>query len=198
MTEGAKTIIVPVRDAAKANANFTARRDRDGSRRQSHRAHPGLTLTVTPPPARSASERRRDALHRLEQDVDAWVASADPGTGTASLVPLSFLWDGDTLLIATPATSPTGRNLQTTGRVRIGLGPTRDVVLSDGTVTAVAPAVLLRAVGDAFAARTGFDPRRLSTPYLYFRVEPRQLQAWREENELEGRVIMRAGRWVGS
>jgi hypothetical protein len=38
-------------------------------------------------------------------------------------VPLSFLWDGATLLIATPAASPTSRNLQATGKVRLGVGP---------------------------------------------------------------------------
>ena len=55
--------------------------------------------------------------------------SADPGRRAPYLVPLSFLWDGATLLIATPASARTGRNLQATGRVRVGIGPTRDVVL---------------------------------------------------------------------
>ena len=51
---------------------------------------------------RSPEQRRRDTLHRLEHDVDAWVSTADPGTGTPHLIPLSFLWDGSTILIATP------------------------------------------------------------------------------------------------
>jgi hypothetical protein len=40
--------------------------------------------------------------------------------GTPYLVPLSFLWDGITLLIATPSSSPTSRNRQATGKVRLG------------------------------------------------------------------------------
>jgi hypothetical protein len=44
-------------------------------------------------------------------------------------VPLSFLWDGVTLLISVPSSSPTSRNLHATGKVRIGIGPTRDLVL---------------------------------------------------------------------
>jgi hypothetical protein len=51
-------------------------------------------------------------------------------------------------------------------------------------------------VGDAFATKTGFDPRRLTTPYRYFRIRSQRLQAWREENELKGRELMRGGHWV--
>jgi hypothetical protein len=152
--------------------------------------------TPMPPPARSPQQRKQDTLVRLEGDVDAWVATADPGTGTPYLVPLSFLWDGTTLLIATPASSPTSRNLRATGKVRLGIGPTRDLVLIEGSVQALAAADLPDQVGDAFAAKTGFDPRRLSGPYTYFRVHPRRLQAWREANELEDRELLRDGRWV--
>jgi len=48
--------------------------------------------------------------------------------------------------------------------------------------------------GDRFAARTGFDPRALVTPYRWFRISPRRFQAWREVNELPGRELMRDGR----
>jgi Pyridoxamine 5'-phosphate oxidase len=149
-----------------------------------------------PPPARAPQQRKQDTLDRLERDVDAWVATADPGTGTPWLVPLSFLWDGATLLIATPASSPTSRNLQATGKVRLGIGPTRDLVLIEGSVQALAVADLPEQVGDGFAAKTGFDPRQLSGPYTYFRIHPRRLQAWREANELEDRELMRDGRWL--
>ena len=55
---------------------------------------------------RSRAQRRRDTEHRLAHDVDLWVASASAG-GAPYLVPLSFDWDGEALLIATPANSPT-------------------------------------------------------------------------------------------
>ncbi|WP_242910606.1 pyridoxamine 5'-phosphate oxidase family protein [Actinomadura terrae] len=149
------------------------------------------------PPARTSDQRKHDTLHRLDHDVDTWVSTADPDEGTPYLVPLSFLWDGTTVLIATPADSPTGRNLRATGRVRLGLGPTRDVVLIEGAAEPLTAAELPEGVGDAFAAKTGFDPRELTTPYLYFRVTPRRIQAWREVNELKGRDLMRDGAWLG-
>ncbi|MFF2204774.1 pyridoxamine 5'-phosphate oxidase family protein [Streptomyces sp. NPDC058145] len=151
---------------------------------------------MTPPPARTAEQRKKDTLHRLEHDVDAWVATAGADGGAPYLVPLSFVWDGATLLIATPAESPTGRNLAATGRARLGIGPTRDVVIVEGTVRAVAPEDLPEEDAEVFAGKTGFDPRRLATRYLYFNVLPRRVQAWREENELAGRELMRDGAWL--
>ncbi|WP_327190901.1 pyridoxamine 5'-phosphate oxidase family protein [Streptomyces xinghaiensis] len=147
-------------------------------------------------PARSPEQRRRDVLERLENDVDAWVATADPETGTPYLVPLSFLWDGTSLWLATPASSPTGRNLRSTGRVRLGIGPTRDVVLIEGTADALTADELPEGLGEAFAAGTGFDPREEAGAYLYYRVSPDRLQAWREANELKGRDLMRGGQWT--
>jgi hypothetical protein len=99
--------------------------------------------------------------------------------------------------VSTPATSPTGANLRASGRVRLGIGPTRDVVLIEGTVTETTPAAAIPArIGDAFAKATGFDPRAESGTYLYFRIRPHRLQAWREANELTGRDLMRDGRWL--
>jgi nitroimidazol reductase NimA-like FMN-containing flavoprotein (pyridoxamine 5'-phosphate oxidase superfamily) len=140
--------------------------------------------------ARSTEQRRRDTLARLENDVDLWMATADGGT--PYLVPLSFRWDGATLLVSTPASSPTGRNLASGGKVRVALGVTRDVVLVEGDVAVVEPDA---GEADAFATKAGFDPRE-SRGYLYFRVAPRRIQAWREVDELAGRDLMRDGVWV--
>jgi hypothetical protein len=144
---------------------------------------------------RSRAERRRDTEHRLTHDVDAWVASASPD-GAPYLVPLSFDWDGGALLIATPADSPTGRNLAATRAVRLGLGHTRDVCMIEGDVEVLEIGALPQERGDQFAARTGFDPRPLATPYRWFRISPRRIQAWREVNELAGRELMRGGHWL--
>src|SRR5215813_11228633 len=86
---------------------------------------------------RSCAQRRRDTEHRLANDVDLWVASAS-ADGAPYLVPLSFDWDGEALLIATPANSPTGRNLAATRTVRLGLGETRDVTMVEGDVEVLA------------------------------------------------------------
>lgn len=144
---------------------------------------------------RDLEQRRQDTLHRLEHDVDAWVASA--GADGPYLVPLSFLWDGTAFLLSTALATPTGRNLRADPGVRLGIGATRDVVLVVGTVAeVVAPAEISTELGDAFAVKTGFDPRVLRSPYGYFRVVPQRIQAWREEDELTGRDLMVDGAWL--
>jgi Pyridoxamine 5'-phosphate oxidase len=144
---------------------------------------------------RSRAQRRRDTEYRLAHDVDVWVASAS-ADGAPYLVPLSFDWDGEALLVSTPADSPTGRNLAATRTVRLGLGHTRDVSMIEGDVKVLEIDELPQEQGDRFAARSGFDPRELTTPYRWFRILPRRIQAWREVNELPDRELMRDRRWM--
>ena len=145
-------------------------------------------------PPRSLEQRTADVLARLRGDVDLWVASAD-ANGDAYLVPLSFVWDGAAVTFATPRSSRTARNLVRAGSARVALGLTRDVVMLDGVVEAIAIGTD-PALEEAHAAATGFDPRAEPEEYVYLRITPREIQAWREANELSGRKVMRAGRWL--
>jgi hypothetical protein len=146
------------------------------------------------PPVRSRADRIADTLERLSRDVDLWVASAGEDA-SAYLVPLSYHWDGSTLTIATPRTSPTAGNLIRAGWVRAALGPTRDVVIVEGKVEPI-PIGVDPELEDAHARSTGFDPRTLADEYVYLRIAPQEIQAWRESNELAGRVLMRDGAWL--
>ncbi|HET6667462.1 MAG TPA: pyridoxamine 5'-phosphate oxidase family protein [Intrasporangium sp.] len=151
---------------------------------------------TSPQPPRPRRQRIEDTLAMLDRHVDCWVATSDPESGAPQLVPLSFVWDGETVLLSTSASSPTGRALVATGAVRLAFGATRDVVMVDGDVEVIDAAELSPDEADRFAGRTGFDPRSLRTRYLYFRVRPTRIQAWREENELAARDLMRDRVWL--
>jgi hypothetical protein len=144
--------------------------------------------------ARSPEQRKRDTLALLEREVDVWVASAS-ADGEAMLVPLSFVWDGRRLTVSTPLVSKTGRNLIRAGVARVALGATRDVVLIDGTLEVIALGTEPE-LEEAHAQATEFDPRTLADEYVYLRLTPQRIQAWREVNELAGRYVMRDGAWV--
>ena len=118
------------------------------------------------PAARSRAQRQADTLALLRTEVDCWVASAD-GMGNAHLVPLSFYWDGEALVLATPRSSPTATNLLRAGVARVAVGRTRDVVLVDGRVTEGAD----DATADAHAEHSGFDPRAEPEEYVYLRID---------------------------
>jgi nitroimidazol reductase NimA-like FMN-containing flavoprotein (pyridoxamine 5'-phosphate oxidase superfamily) len=141
--------------------------------------------------ARGCEQRRADSLARLTNDIDAWIATAD-NVGNGYLVPLSFLWDGAGIVICTPSSSETGRNLTRSGRMRVGVGELRDVTMIHGTPEPVED----EETKDAFAAKHGWDPRKESGDYVFFRVVPDRIQAWREVNELTGRTLMRGGEWL--
>jgi Pyridoxamine 5'-phosphate oxidase len=146
------------------------------------------------PPARPRAQRRQDTLEKLRNEVDLWVSSADE-TGAAYLVPLSFYWDGSTITIATPRASRTARNLVRAGWARVALGPTRDVVIVEGPVEAI-PIGTDASLEEAHAQAAGFDPRTEAEEYVYLRMTPDSIQAWREANELAGRQLMRRGIWL--
>lgn len=150
-------------------------------------------MTATVPRPRTRHQRRRDTEHRLNNDIDAWVSSASPD-GAPYLVPLSFDWDGRTLLLATATDSVTGRNLAAAKQARVALGEFRDVVMIDATVEVSDHIPDERA--DSFVRRAGFDPRRTSEPYSWFVLTPRRIQAWREANEISGRLLMQDGQWL--
>jgi hypothetical protein len=140
---------------------------------------------------RSAGQRKSDTLGRLDSEVDAWIATADTA-GDGYLLPLSFFWDGTGVVVSTPRSSVTGRNLSRGGKVRVGLGAVRDVTMIDGTAELVED----DQAKDAFAAKHGWDPRQESADYAFFRIVPDRVQAWREVNELSGRTLMRDGQWL--
>ncbi|WP_225825422.1 pyridoxamine 5'-phosphate oxidase family protein [Streptomyces naphthomycinicus] len=146
-------------------------------------------------PARTGARRKRDLLARLEREMDIWVATAD-AEGLPCLVALWFVWDGESIWMCTRGTNPTGRNLRDGGRTRLALGHTRDVVLIDGEVRAYGAEEVPAAAADAFAARTGWDPRADSPAYVYFRVRPYAVQSWHGVHELRGRHLMRDGAWA--
>ena len=143
------------------------------------------------PAPRSRAQRKADTLALLRTEVDCWVASADE-MGMPHLVPLSHYWDGAALVLATLRSSPTATNLLRAGVARVGVGPTRDVVLVDGRVTEGVD----DATADAHTEHTGFDARTEPGDYVYLRMTPTEIRAWREANELSGRLLMRDGVWL--
>lgn len=145
--------------------------------------------------ARAGTTRKTDALAKLATPhVDVWVASASPD-GLAHLVPLSMAWAQERIIIAVEATSRTARDIQGAGRCRVGVGPTRDVVMVDAVLEAAVPVEGAGEIVEAFAAQADWDPRA-SRGYVYLVLRPTRIQAWREANEIPGRTIMRDGRWL--
>ena len=143
---------------------------------------------------RSLEQRKADTLARLSSTEDAWVATA--GGDFAHLVPLSFWWDGEILTMTTTAEAATARNAVETGWARVAVGDTRDVVMIDGPVEVAPLAEAPEAVRTGFAEACGWSPVDNPGEWVYLRIRPERVQAWREADEIDGRTLMREGKWL--
>ena len=84
---------------------------------------------------RTREQRKVDTLAKLAAPAaDVWVATAAADAGghaSSHLVPLSLAWIDERVVLATEAGSVTAGNITSQGGARLGLGPTRDVVMID-------------------------------------------------------------------
>lgn len=152
-------------------------------------------MSTAAPTPRTRDERIRDVRTRLANDVDLWIATAS-ADARPHLVPLSFLWSDDRILISTTVGAPTTQNLLRSYAAHITLGHTRDVVWVESELDLFCEASAIDAeIGDAFAGKAGFDPRPLPR-FAFLWLRPVRIRAWREVDELDGRDVMAQGAWL--
>jgi hypothetical protein len=148
-------------------------------------------------PPRTLEQRTTDARALLAAPgADIWVATASVNGG-AHLVPLSYGWTGDRIVLSTESSTVTARNLVDSGKARLGSGGTRDVVMIDAELETVHPVGdVPEEVAGPFVTQSDWDPRPEGDPYVFLVLRPVRIQAWREANELAGRTLMRDGAWL--
>lgn len=122
-----------------------------------------------------------------------WLSTG--GRSGPHLIPVAFVSDDDAIVTATGENSKTVRNLRETGRARVAVGTTADVVMIDTVLDGLVqvPEVATD-LADRFAA-VSHDPRQMQG-YLYIRLRPRRVQVWNGFHELRGRTVMRKGEWL--
>ena len=145
--------------------------------------------------ARTAEQRVEDSRAKLEAGGDAWLATS--GRAGPHLVPLSLAWDSASgeVIFCTEQRSVTARNIATEPAVRIGLGPTRDVLVIDGTARVTGFVRDDATSATVFCEKAGWDPRGESSEWIFIRVTPSRMQAWRGVDEIANRTVMANGAW---
>jgi hypothetical protein len=143
---------------------------------------------------RDLLQRKVDALEKLSSENDVWVATTS-GTGEPCLVPLSFAWVDERIVLVTARRNRTARNIAATGAAHLVLGPTRDVVSLEGTAVILESGVIAEEDADRYCAQAGWDPRPVDS-MVWIVFWPRRVQVWREVDELEERTVMEDGRWL--
>jgi hypothetical protein len=145
---------------------------------------------------RTVEQRKSDTRAALDAQRDLWLATADT-SGKPHLIAVSAWWDGNHVVIATTAASRSARNLEANRIARLALGAPDDVIVIDASVAdrvKVHDADAKLAAG--FAAAVGWDPRDINSDWVFFRLTPARIQAYRGYDELQGRDVMLLGRWL--
>jgi len=144
---------------------------------------------------RTVEARKADVLGALEAQRDLWLATADT-SGKPHLIAASAWWDGTDLVVATRADSRTAANLVVGSEVRLAAGSPADVVMIDAGVVDSVPAGEAAELADGFTIAVGWDPREVGEGWVFYRLRPTRIQAYRGYDELEGRFVMRNSRWL--
>ena len=145
---------------------------------------------------RSAGERKAGVLAALEGQNDVWLATAD-AAGRPHMIAVSAWWDGRELVITTGGRSRTAANLRAKGSVKIASGTPGDAIMIDADVADVVPAAeASEELAGGFASAMGWDPRTVGEGWVFARLKPSRIQAYRGYNELEGREVMRKSKWL--
>lgn len=145
--------------------------------------------------SRTAGTRKADVLAALGRQKDLWIATADP-IGRPHLIAVSAWWDGSSVVIATLGTSRTARNLASNHAARLALGAPDDVVVIDARSTDSRPVSDSAELAAGFAEAVGWDPREVGEGWVFLRLEPYRIQAYRGYDELDGRDVMRNSLWL--
>jgi flavin reductase (DIM6/NTAB) family NADH-FMN oxidoreductase RutF len=144
---------------------------------------------------RSTSQRIAHTLAALDRERTCWI-SVGRKDGSSHLIPVSFCWDGVQLVVATRRQSVTAEAARRTGRVRVSLPSTDDVVIIDATATIVTLEQIDVATHLFYRQVTGRDPARETDPFVYVVLSPVRILAWRDDRERARREIMRESEWI--
>ncbi len=143
---------------------------------------------------RNLRQRKADALEKLSSESDVWVATTSVACEPC-LVPLSFAWVDERIILVTARSNRTARNIAATGAAHLVLGATRDVVSLEGTAVILESGAIAEEDADRYSAQAGWDPRPVDS-MVWIVFWPRRVQVWREVDELDGRTVMEDGRWL--
>ncbi len=143
---------------------------------------------------RDTATRKKDVLEVLEQQGHYWLSTAEVG-GRPHVIGVSALWDGEQLLVTTLGSSRTARNMAMNPTVVLAHGDPSDAVVIRAAVIDSAAVEDSADLAAGWKAALGWDPREMEG-WVFFRLRPTRIQAFRGYDEVEGRDVMSRSRWL--
>ena len=149
---------------------------------------------MTSTPSRDAATRKKDVLAALEKQGHYWLATAEIG-GRPHMIAVSGWWDGGDIVITTLGTSKTARNMAMNPAVMLAGGDPSDAILIQAQVIDSAAVDDSADLAQGYKKAVGWDPREMDG-WMFFRLRPTRIQAFRGYDEIEDRDVMVRSRWV--
>ena len=143
---------------------------------------------------RDTATRKADVLAALEKQGQLWLATADIG-GRPHVIAVSAWWEGADLIVTTSGGSRTARNMAMNPQVTLAGGDPSDAIVIEAQMLSSSAVEDSAELGDGFSAAMGWDPREMDG-WMFFRLRPTRIQAFRGYDEIEGRDAMVRSRWL--
>jgi Pyridoxamine 5'-phosphate oxidase len=143
---------------------------------------------------RSVEQRKKDVLAALEKQGHYWLTTAEVG-GRPHVIGVSGLWDGSQVIVTTLGTSRTARNMEMNPQVVLAGGDPSDAIVIQAGVIDSSAVEDSHQLAEEWKAAMGWDPREMGG-WVFFRLRPTRIQAFRGYEEIQGRDVMIRSRWV--
>jgi hypothetical protein len=143
---------------------------------------------------RDTATRKADVLQTLEKQGHFWLATSEVG-GRPHMIGVSGWWDGTDLVVTTAGASRTARNMGMNPLVTMAAGDPSDAIVIQAQMVDSSGVAESTEVASGFSAAMGWDPREMDG-WMFFRLRPTRIQAFRGYEEIEGRDVMVKSRWL--
>ena len=143
---------------------------------------------------RDTETRKKDVLAALEKQGIYWLARAPIG-GRPHIIAVSGWWDGHELVVATLGTSVSARNMAMNPLVTVAGGDPSDAIVIQAQMIDSVAVEDGADLASGFKKAMGWDPREMDG-WMFFRLRPTRIQAFRGYDEIENRDVMIRSRWV--
>lgn len=147
---------------------------------------------MTSTPSRDVATRKKDVLAYLGKQGHYWLTSAEIG-GRPHVIAVSGLWREDEMVVTTLGTSKTAKNVAMNPLVVLAGGDPSDAIVIQAQVIEAVPVEESPRLAQEWNTAMGWEP---PGDWVFYRLRPTRIQAFRGYDEIGGRDVMVRSRWV--
>jgi hypothetical protein len=144
---------------------------------------------------RDTATRKKDVLAALEAQGHYWLVTAELG-GRPHVIGVSGWWDDGQIVVTTLGSSRTARNIAMNPQVKLAHGDPADAIVIEAQVIESVAVKDSAELANGFEGAMGWDPRQVGGEWMFFRLRPTRIQAFRGYDEIQDRDVMIRSRWV--